>query len=218
MSARALARSGVREIAAAGSITELPFGAAGLHKSRCRALPRLYSGAVLREDTLHDCLEVPIRARAGKEVLAYEEGGNSVDAHVGRLLEIPHDRLFVVSRTETLPELGGIQAALARHVFDNGQVSQVPAVGPIRLVQGVVEREELALLLCVFGSLQRIHGVGDQGWAAHDEACLGCVGSERLCQLPGRLARPRLPDPALLWRVGSQQERLALDFDVVLGP
>ena len=74
--------------------------AAGLHKSRYRALSRLYSGAVLREDTLHDRLEVPIRARAGEEVLAYEEGGDSVDAQAGRLLKISHDGLFVVSGLE----------------------------------------------------------------------------------------------------------------------
>ena len=36
-----------------------------------------------------------------------------MDPHAGRLLEVPHDRLFVVSKTETLPEVGQRYASAA---------------------------------------------------------------------------------------------------------
>ncbi len=50
--------------------------------------------------SLHDGLEVPIRPSSGEELLAYEEGGDSVDAQVGRLLKISHDGLLVVPGLE----------------------------------------------------------------------------------------------------------------------
>ena len=172
--------------------------------------------ALLGQHSVGDGPEVFVRPRAGKEVLPHKEGGDSLDAETDRFLKVPGDALLVLARVQEPAELLVVEIRASGSLFEDVQASEVLPVLPVGPVERLVEHEEPAMLLGVLGCFERELRVGDDGGPLHYEAGLARIGLQGLCKLIRRFTGAKLSGRPFSGSVGSQQERLPVQFDIVV--